>query len=63
MTMRQRVKANGAPNCRGADERTVHDLRLVALIHSDLHTGGTMLNADDTRVIDLEFGLLWANGL
>lgn len=29
--------------------------RAQALIHSDLHTGSIMLNAEDTRVIDSEF--------
>jgi 5-methylthioribose kinase len=30
--------------------------RAEALIHGDLHTGSIMVNADDTRVIDPEFG-------
>lgn len=34
-----------------------------ALVHNDLHTGAIMVSADDTRVIDPEFGVYGAIGI
>jgi 5-methylthioribose kinase len=51
----QRVRANGALKIAAAQLKERYMTHAQALIHSDLHTGSIMLNAEDTRVIDSEF--------
>lgn len=51
----QRVRSNSALKIAAAQMKASYMTHGQALIHSDLHTGSIMLNADDTRVIDSEF--------
>jgi len=51
----QRVRENSALKIAAAQMKASYMTHGQALIHSDLHTGSIMLNADDTRVIDSEF--------
>ncbi len=51
----QRVRTNGALKIAAAEMKASYMTHAQALIHSDLHTGSLMVNADDTRVIDPEF--------
>jgi len=51
----QRVRTNGALKIAAAEMKESYMTHAQALIHSDLHTGSIMVNADDTRVIDPEF--------
>ncbi len=51
----QRVRSNGALKIAAAQMKESYMTHAQALIHSDLHTGSIMLNANDTRVIDSEF--------
>lgn len=51
----QRVRTNGALKIAAAEMKESYMTHGQALIHSDLHTGSIMLNANDTRVIDSEF--------
>ncbi len=49
------VRANTRLKLAIAEMKDQYMTRGQALIHSDLHTGSIMVNADDTRVIDPEF--------
>jgi 5-methylthioribose kinase len=49
------VRANTQLKLAIAEMKDQYMTRGQALIHSDLHTGSIMVNADDTRVIDPEF--------
>lgn len=49
------VRANTRLKLAIAEMKDQYMARGQALIHSDLHTGSIMVNADDTRVIDPEF--------
>lgn len=49
------VRGNRALKLAIAEMKDQYMTRGQALIHSDLHTGSIMVNADDTRVIDPEF--------
>jgi len=51
----KRVRANGALKIAAAEMKESYMTHGQALIHSDLHTGSIMVNANDTRVIDPEF--------
>ncbi|CAN5396052.1 S-methyl-5-thioribose kinase [soil metagenome] len=51
----QRVRTNGALKIAAAEMKENYMTHAQALIHSDLHTGSLMVNANDTRVIDPEF--------
>ena len=51
----KRVRTNGALKIAAAEMKESYMTHAQALIHSDLHTGSLMVNADDTRVIDPEF--------
>ena len=51
----QRVRTDSALKIAAAEMKASYMTHAQALIHSDLHTGSLMVNADDTRVIDPEF--------
>ncbi|MCX6045012.1 MAG: S-methyl-5-thioribose kinase [Chloroflexi bacterium] len=51
----QRVRTNDALKIAAAEMKERYMTHAQALIHSDLHTGSLMVNANDTRVIDPEF--------
>ena len=52
----QSVRQNAELKLAIAEMKEAYMTHAEALIHSDLHTGSIMLNAEDTRVIDPEFG-------
>ncbi len=56
------VRANSALKLAIAEMKDQYMTRGQALIHSDLHTGSIMVNAEDTRVIDPEFAFFGPMG-
>ena len=50
------VRANGPLKLAIAEMKSKYMTHGEALIHSDLHTGSIMVNAEETKVIDPEFG-------
>ncbi len=52
----QAVRADAELKMALAEMKMAYMTHAEALIHADLHTGSIMLNAEDTRVIDPEFG-------
>ena len=52
----QSVRQNAELKMAIAEMKEAYMTHAESLIHSDLHTGSIMLNAEDTRVIDPEFG-------
>jgi len=58
----QRVRTDGALKIAAAELKAGYMTHAQALIHSDLHTGSIMLNAQDTRVIDPEFAFFGPMG-
>jgi 5-methylthioribose kinase len=58
----QAVRRNGALKIAAAEMKASYMTHAQALIHSDLHTGSIMLNAEDTRVIDPEFAFFGPMG-
>lgn len=58
----QAVRRNVPLKLAIADLKQKYMTQAQALIHSDLHTGSIMINADDTRVIDPEFSFFGPMG-
>jgi 5-methylthioribose kinase len=58
----QAVRRNAPLKLAIAELKEMYMTRGQALIHSDLHTGSIMINADDTRVIDPEFSFFGPMG-
>jgi 5-methylthioribose kinase len=56
------VRTNSRLKLAIAEMKDQYMTRGQALIHSDLHTGSIMVNADDTRVIDPEFAFFGPMG-
>ena len=54
----QAVRRNGLLKVCMAEMKEKYMTQAQALIHSDLHTGSIMLNVEETRVIDPEFGFI-----
>ncbi len=52
----QAVRRNGRLKVCMAEMKEKYMTQAQAMIHSDLHTGSIMLNDEETRVIDPEFG-------
>ncbi|MBE7472985.1 MAG: S-methyl-5-thioribose kinase [Anaerolineae bacterium] len=52
----QAVRANATLKLAIAEMKEAYMTHAEALIHSDLHTGSIMLNEEETKVIDPEFG-------
>ncbi|MBK8049184.1 MAG: S-methyl-5-thioribose kinase [Anaerolineales bacterium] len=60
--MVQAVRGNGALKIGLAEMKAKYMTCAQALIHSDLHTGSIMADADETKVIDPEFGFFGPMG-
>ncbi|MBZ0299089.1 MAG: S-methyl-5-thioribose kinase [Anaerolineae bacterium] len=58
----QAVRSNAPLKLAIADLKEKYMTQAQALIHSDLHTGSIMVNAQDTRVIDPEFSFFGPMG-
>jgi 5-methylthioribose kinase len=58
----QAVRRNSTLKIAAAELKASYMTHAQALIHSDLHTGSIMLNAEDTRVIDPEFAFFGPMG-
>jgi len=58
----QAVRSNTALKLAIAELKEKYMTQGQALIHSDLHTGSIMVNAEDTRVIDPEFSFFGPMG-